>query len=205
MIRRRPFHRPPHPRRRPGRCPGLPSVPPRLHQALARANRLMNQGEFAEAARIFGELSERARRNSMPVRSAELALRASRAHFATDDVTAALDWARKGLRRLALAGRVERVSRVLSRILNALRGKGYNGEADRLERDIAQVLQEREVSLDEVRQRASQAVEGGGPSPSRTLPARCDGCGAPLVPDVVEWHDALTAECIYCGTIAKTT
>jgi hypothetical protein len=37
----------------------------------------------------------------------------------------------------------------------------------------------------------------------RDLPSRCSGCGAPLVPDEVEWHDATTAECLYCGAIVK--
>ena len=43
-------------------------------------------------------------------------------------------------------------------------------------------------------------------APTRgTLPSRCAGCGAPLLPDEVEWHDAYTAECVYCGTVSKAS
>jgi hypothetical protein len=37
------------------------------------------------------------------------------------------------------------------------------------------------------------------------LPASCGGCGAPLNPNEVRWHDTHTAECPYCGTMVKTT
>ena len=43
------------------------------------------------------------------------------------------------------------------------------------------------------------------PEEAGTLPAKCDGCGAPVIPDEVEWHDARTAECLYCGTVLKVT
>ena len=54
------------------------------------------------------------------------------------------------------------------------------------------------LSLDDAKQRTPRLPEGWG-----NLPSRCSGCGAPLVPDEVEWHDATTAECLYCGAIVK--
>jgi hypothetical protein len=80
----------------------------------------------------------------------------------------------------------------------ALRKKGHDAQADRLEQDAAQMLEEMGLSLAEAEQRVSQVIEKRG-----TLPARCSGCGASLVPDEVEWHDAHTAECCYCGTVTK--
>ena len=106
MFRRRPFRRPPLFRRRPLPLPGAPPhrspLPHRARRALARANRLMAERQFAEAANIFERLSEGAKRRGMLVRSADLTLQASRAHFAADDVEAALEQAREALRRLTV-------------------------------------------------------------------------------------------------------
>jgi len=167
---------------------------------LARANRLMAERQFAEAANIFERLSEGAKRRGMLVRSADLTLQASRARFAADDVEAALEQAREALRLLVRGGRAGRVPRVLSRMTAALREKGYDTQADQLERDAAQALEDMGLSLDKVGQRVPQVIERCG-----TLPAHCNGCGAPLVPDEVEWHDGHTAECLYCSAIVKAT
>lgn len=36
------------------------------------------------------------------------------------------------------------------------------------------------------------------------LPGRCPQCGAPLRSDQVEWVDAQSAECPYCGGVVGT-
>jgi len=171
-----------------------------VRRVLAQANSLLADGRFAEAAGLFEELSEEAKRRGMLVRAADLALQASRARLFADDVEAALERAREALRLLVRAGRAGRVGRVLPRMTAALRQRGYDAQADQLEQEAAQALEGMGLSLDEVRQRVRQVTEGRG-----TLPAQCGGCGAQLVPDEVEWHDVHTAECLYCGTIIKAT
>jgi hypothetical protein len=161
---------------------------------------LLAEGRFAEAAAIFAELSEEAKRRGMLVRAADLALQASRAHLLADDVETALERAREALRLLVRGGRAGRVGRVLPRMTAALRQRGYDAQADQLEQEAAQALEGVGLSLDEVRERVPQATERRG-----TLPAQCGGCGARLVPDEVEWHDAHAAECLYCGTVIKAT
>lgn len=202
MFRRRPFRRRPLLRRRPPRRPPplRPPLAPRARRALAHANKLMADGQFAEAAKIFGRLSEEAKERGMLVRAADLALQASRARFAADDATAAVEQAKDALRLFVRGGRAGRVPPVLSKMTAALREKGYDAQADELEQEAERLLEEMGLSLDEAKQRIPQMPEKRG-----TLPAQCSGCGAPLVPDEVEWHDAHTAECPYCGTIAKAT
>lgn len=202
MFRRRPFRRRPFRRRPSPLPPGTPSrrppLPLRVRQALAHANSLVAEGQFAEAANIFERLSEETRQRGMLVRAADLALQASRAYFAADDVEAALERAREALRLLIRGGRAGRVPRLISRMTAALREKGYDAQADQLEQEATQALEEMGLSLDEVRQRVPQVTEKRG-----TLPSHCSGCGASLVPDEVEWHDTHTAECLYCGTVIK--
>lgn len=193
MARRRPFRRLPR-RRRPPR----PPLPPQARQSLIHANDLLDKGQFAEAARIFGRLSEGARRHGRPLRAANLALRAAQAYLVADDVEAALVQAERTIRLLARGGPPERVPRVLSRIAEALRERGYEDEADQLTHYADQVLKGVGRSLDEMETQSPRVTERRA-----SLPDRCGGCGASLIPDDVEWHDTRTAECPYCGAIVK--
>ncbi len=208
MLRRRPFRRRPLLRRRPPPPPPPPSappprplLPPRVRQALARANSLMADGQFAEAADIFGQLADKAKELGRPIRAADLTIQAARAHLAAGNADAAVERAKQALLIFIRSGRVNRVPHLLARMTEALRNKGYHTEADELEHTVEDGLSEMGLSLEGVAQRvAAEKVERRG-----TLPAQCAGCGAPLVPDEVEWHDAHTAECPYCGTIVKAT
>ena len=159
----------------------------------------MANEQFGDAAAIYGRLSEGAREHGMLVRAGDLALQAARAHFAAADEESTLQWAREGMRLLIRGGRAGRVARLLPRITSTLRENGHDAEADQLEQEAAQELERMGLSLDALDQREPQATERRG-----TLPSRCSGCGAPLVPGEVEWHDAHTAECIYCGAVIKT-
>jgi predicted RNA-binding Zn-ribbon protein involved in translation (DUF1610 family) len=161
----------------------------------------MEDGEFARAAPLFDRLAVEARRQGMPIRSANLALRAAQAYLAQDDVDVALDRILRVIRVLARHGRAERVGRIVTRADDELRGRGYDAQADELAEFAEGVLGETGLSLDNLKtSSAARATEAHG-----SLPARCVGCGAPLAPDDVTWHDAQTAECPYCGTVIKTT
>lgn len=202
MLRRRPPRRPPlrrplfPPMARPGRRPPLPAA---VLGVLARANNLLAAGKSAEAAAIFEQLSKEAEQTGMPIRAADLALQASRARFAAGHVEHAMEWAKRGLRLFVQGGRAERVPRVLAKMTSALRDKGYTAQADDLEQVARHLLEEAGLPLEQAEQQAAAMPERRG-----SLPAKCASCGAPLLPDEVEWHDAHTAECLYCGTIVKT-
>jgi tetratricopeptide (TPR) repeat protein len=205
MLRRRPrrplFGRRPF-RRLPPRLGAPPSGPlaSRLRQILTRANQLMAEGQFTEAAVIYERLCAEGKERGFVARAADFALQAARAYFAAGDIDTALANAKEGLRLLARGGRPDRIPQVLSKIVAKLREKGYNIQADELEREAERILSEVGLSLEEAEQQAPQMPEKRG-----TLPAKCSGCGAPVIPDEVEWHDAQTAECLYCGTVLKAT
>jgi tetratricopeptide (TPR) repeat protein len=204
--RRRPFRRPPPLRRRPPVPPPPIARPPRrplaakARKALVHANRLMSDGQFTEAADIFERLAGEVEKHGLLVRAADLTLQASRARFAAEDVEAALAQAKRALWLFVRGGRPGRIPQLLSRMKAALHDKGYDAQAEQLEQEAARILEEAGLSLDGARQQVPKVPEKRG-----SLPASCNGCGAPLVPDEVEWHDAHTAECPYCGTIAKAT
>jgi hypothetical protein len=158
----------------------------------------MVEGQFADAAAIYERLCTEGKERGFVTRAADFALQAARAHFSAGDIDAALVNAKEGLRLFARGGRPDRIPRVLSKIVAKLREEGYNIQADELEQDAERILSEVGLSLTEAEKQAPQMPEKRG-----TLPAKCDGCGAPVVPDEVEWHDAQTAECLYCGTVLK--
>jgi hypothetical protein len=185
---------------RPGPLRPLPPVPPlapRPLEALAHAHALLEAGRPAEAAPIFERLAEGARERGWPIRAANLALQASRAHVAAGHAPAAGEWALMGLRLLARGGQLGRVPRVLERAMLALEEAGHPQEAQRLRERVVEALAQMGLSFEQL----------GPPDPpvAATLPPRCSGCGAPLVPDEVEWRDARTALCPYCGSVAKAT
>jgi len=160
----------------------------------------MADGQFDAAAESFARLSDEVKGQGLPGRAANLALQAARAYLAANRPDAAVKWATTAVGLLVRGGRPGRVGAVLPRITSALRNKGYDAEATRVEQGAKQLLDEMGLSLDEMGPRGPQRAETRG-----TLPAQCTGCGAPLVPDDVEWHDNQTAECPYCGSILKAT
>ena len=105
-----------------------------------------------------------------------------------------LQQARAGLTAFREAGRMDRVSQALPRVLQALEVHGYEAEAEQLRREID----------------ALPPMQGGyRHEPSRrqrrgTLPAKCPSCGASLDSNEVEWVDPFTVSCAYCGSSVKT-
>ena len=159
----------------------LRRLPPRARDALARANRMMAAGDFAAAAAAFGRTADRAQARGMPVRAAHLALQASRAHFAGAQVAAAVQWAKAGLLALIAAGRAGQAVRLMPRIAATLRGEGYHAEASDVETEIGRALGDAGLSIADLNERLPSITDRRG-----TLPARCPGCAASLVPDEVE-------------------
>jgi hypothetical protein len=161
---------------------------------------MMEEGKYAEAAQLFLTLSRAARRRGTPVRAAGLAIRASQAYLAQDRVEPALNQLRLALEILVRRGQAQRAAHLMSRATRELTERGFQAEADELNQYADQLREEAGLSEE----------EWHAPTPSRSsvhhgsLPDRCTGCGAPLIPDDVAWHDAETAECRYCGAIIKT-
>lgn len=186
-----------HPTRPRRRRP--PQRLPLAAHRLVRANALMADGEFAEAAQHFVRLSSGARRRGMPIRAANLAVRASQAYLAQDHVDSALEQIRVALRILIHRGQAERAVRVVGRATGQLKQKRFNTEAKDLRQYADQLLDDAGIPVS-ASDRPSPLQAGAHQD---SLPNRCAGCVAPLVANDVTWHDAQTAECPYCGVIIK--
>jgi tetratricopeptide (TPR) repeat protein len=180
---------------------GRPGGPGRIRARLMfdRALSLLESGQFNEAAAALDELAAAgAARGAPPARVAQVTLQAARAHLGAGRAGEAVTRFQRAVQLFAAGGRPRRAAQAAQLGPAELRARGFTREADALQQELNAQLQQAGVSL------APAMGEGARPPASRSLPARCSSCGAPLRPDEVEWHDAQTAECPYCGTPAKT-
>jgi hypothetical protein len=179
----------PRPPRRPPRGGPRPRA---ALEALRRANRLMEAGQYEQAFPIWKRLADGTARHGMPVRAANLYLQASRARLEMGSSTgaAAADaaaLARRAIHLLVNAGQGQRAGAMLSRIIQALENKGFHEEAVSLRAEVTALLGQVGAA-----QKAPAQARG-------TLPTRCPSCSGPVRSDEVSWVDDRTAECTYCG------
>jgi len=184
----------------------FPPRRPRPRQMLLRANRLFDQGEFAEAAPIFERLAESAVERGMLNRAGDLYLQSARCHLEAREVTLAVERGKQALHLFGQAGLIGKIERLMPRIVEALQAKGYQAEAEALQQEVEARLAE----IPPERRAPPGARPAAWPFAARgmarrELPAKCSACGGPVKPDDVTWLDAQTAECPYCGSVLKTT
>jgi len=88
---------------------------------------------------------------------------------------------------------VERTPRFFANITRKMRNRGMAPAAEALQKEFGD--------------RVGPLPAGGPPArqPQRGhLPPACPQCGAPLRSDEVEWIDARSVECVYCGSVVRT-
>ncbi len=156
---------------------------------MLRANQLFASGDYAQAADGLEQLAHDAERRGGR-RAPRLYLEAGRARLLSGQRAAGMVLLKRGLELFATAGHSERLARIGLRVVAELNELGLKAEAEEIRRSL-------EVF-------GAPPADGMGAGPqitsSGTLPTHCPGCGAPVHPGEVEWLDAVTAECEYCGS-----
>jgi tetratricopeptide (TPR) repeat protein len=157
---------------------------------LQRANRLMQTGQYEQAYPLLKRLAEGAEQLGMPVRAANLYLQAARARLEMGGAPDAVDLARRAIQLLDRAGQVDRLRRLLPRLVQELERRGHHEEAVTLRAETMALVG------------SAKAVEP--PAQRGTLPPNCPSCNAPARADEVDWIDDNSAECVYCGSVIHT-
>ncbi len=160
------------------------NVPPLLR----RANRLMAAGDFAAAADAYEQFARAAEARRGP-RAPMIYLQAGRASLLSNQTPRGMADFTQGLNLFAGRGQFAKVFNVGNRIVNELKERGLNKEADEIGALVQQLL---------AGKTGFSAPTFSGKRPS--LPTHCPSCGAALRADEVEWLDETTAECAYCGS-----
>ena len=162
---------------------GNPNVPP----VLQRANKLMQNEEYQEAADLFQELAQGAEER-FPQRAPFLYFEAGHAAILSGQSKIGVGHLRRGLTLFSSQGRIARMQMAGHRIIDELQARGMNAEA-------------MEISL-LLEGNTPAGISAAQPTPPKRpiLPTHCPSCGAAVRPDDVEWLDDVTAECDYCGS-----
>lgn len=163
-----------------------PVVPP----ALQRANQLMINEDYEEAAVAFKELAERAEEN-FPNRAPFLYMEAGHAAILSGGTKLGVAHMRRGLALFASQHRFHRMWTFGQRAIDELKALKLNTEAEEISAVLSGNLP-REIPT-------VPAVKSKRP----ILPTHCPACGAAVRPDDVEWMDDVTAECDYCGSSVR--
>ena len=183
--RRRFKRRPPPPKQGPKRRPPR-QLNPRLQRELKRANRLMRNGEHANAAQIFVSLGERAQDRGILQPAGRLFLQAGMALLMANQIEASLEEAHKGLRLLAANEQWSEFEIEGQRLVEAYGEMGADSAAESLQT----FLEDRGRSA-----KPNKAAEEG------KLPAKCPFCGASLSLEQIRSGGEQATECKYCGSI----
>lgn len=165
------------------------SAVPMISPALRRAHEMMSMGEYAQAAMTFEQLAHAAEMRDGP-RAPYLYFQAGRARMLNNQPAAALPHLKHGLELLINSGRYNQLYKAGQRITQELKLRGLEREA----REIADLVGASVPAL------ADMPTERGPDVAKVLLPTHCESCGGPIRSTEVEWLDARTAECPYCGS-----
>ncbi len=162
---------------------------------LAEANRLLLTGQPLDAAKIFVRVADVVAQNQAPARAARLFGRAGHAFLTGGDVASALSSLRRAFNVALASGMIRPAVQVAHFALQDLEANNRDAEAETLRTEFNAALAQVGIAL---------TAKPGGAQPAQAhLPAQCPACLGPVRPDDVEWIDATSAECAFCGTVLR--
>jgi hypothetical protein len=157
---------------------------------LNEANHLLAAGQVAQAAPLFEQLAQALEASNHPRRAANLHARAAHAFADAAQEGPALEHAQVALRLFKQHAMAQRFQQFSGTITRKFQARGMAQAAAALLREFALPAE------------PPPAVEAPAQAAAR-LPGACPKCGAPVRSDEVDWIDAHSAECPYCGTVLK--
>lgn len=161
---------------------------------LLQAHRLFSWRQYLPAADLYERLAEGALTRE-PARAPHLFLQSGRARIAGGQIEHGMGQIRRGLEMLLTQQRYTELQRVAWRVEQGLANNGLEQQAEQIRNWLAG-LEPTETVID---WRTAPTV-----APARIrLPLSCSSCGGVVDPTEVEWVDAITAECSYCGSLLR--
>jgi hypothetical protein len=169
-------------------------VPRAALNRLRRANRLMAEGAYAGAASIFEELADEAQVQGV-WRSPQLNIQAGMGWLMAGEVAVGMNRILKGLRMMPEMGQAGRLPLAYARIKRNLEDLGLEAQAASMDEALRPLL---------AGEAGVAAGEAATVSNAR-LPAKCPHCGGNVLLQEVEWVDAQSAICDYCGSLLRSS
>jgi hypothetical protein len=156
----------------------------------------MANGKPQQAAELFMQLAQEMQEAGRPRQAANMHAQAAHAWLNASAQEHALNQASLALRMFANQGMWERAEQFKVNFLVHLRRTGGESASASVEGEYNALATAAGINP----QIAARAVINRG-----SLPAACPHCGAPLRSDTVEWIDAISAECGFCGGTVVTS
>ncbi len=160
------------------------NIPPLLQ----RANQMIANGNYTEAASDFEQLARAVEARGGP-RAPLFYIQSGQARVMAGQTGPGVEYLERGLGLFATRWQLPRASNVGSRIIGELNQRGLTKEAQQITDYLKNLVPGFDSNL-----------QAGAPAKRPPLPTHCPGCGAPVRPDEVEWLDEVTAECAFCGS-----
>lgn len=173
------------------RAAQLNPIPGPFIQDLRQASQLMSAGHYQSAQDLYARLALAAESSGHPRQAANLHAQAAQAAAMHPSREAALLHARaafNGFQRLAM---LPRLKGFLASFVSLLRSQGLQAEANLLLLEYG----------GQINHPAGQPPASQEEAQPGRLPTTCPQCGAPVRSDEVEWIDAYSAECAFCGGV----
>jgi len=171
----------------------LPPLPPEMILQMIQAHRLFAVGQYSQSATLLENLANSARASGLP-RAPRLFFQAARANWHANQVPHGMDLMRIALDLLVAAGAVDIAGQIASLAMTELSSMGHMQEADQLRDYVAKIPGWQETASETPPEEKVKPV----------LPTHCKQCGATVRSDEVDWVDAVTAACAYCGSPVRT-
>ena len=163
---------------------------------VTRANQLMANGQPQQAADLFMQLAREMQEAGRPRQAANFHAQAAHAWLDAGVKEQALSQSSLALRLFASQGMWERAGHFKVNFIAHLRRTGGESASAAVEGEYNALANTAGINP----QVAARAVINRG-----SLPAICPHCGAPLRSDTVDWIDAVSAECGFCGGTVVTS
>jgi hypothetical protein len=160
---------------------------------LREANELMATGQPEKAASVFLQLARQMQSSQHPRKAANLHAMAANAFADAKQEAPALQQAQVALRFFLQLQMMPRVAQFYGNIRNKMNQNGMSASVADLEKEFGNALANLPAH-----------PMGSQQTNARHLPTSCPKCGAALRSDEVEWLDASTASCSFCGSVIAT-
>lgn len=160
-------------------------------QTLAQANRLLQSGQFAQAAPLFAQVAREMEASFHPRRAANLHAQAAHAFADSNNQQAALEHSRAALTLFIQNQMVDRIPMFYENITRKMLAHNMKSAVDVLQHEFGAQVGSIPV----------QPVAPAMPvSQARSLPTNCPQCGAPVRNRAVTGD---VGECEYCGSLLQ--
>jgi predicted RNA-binding Zn-ribbon protein involved in translation (DUF1610 family) len=188
-----------------------------LQNEYVLAQTKLAEGNYIDAARSFEKISGTAMASGIK-QGPRLLIETGRAYLYGGETARGMDFLKKGLSYLAQSGRRMSTRQLGENLIYDLQQRGLNQPAQDIHAFLTNLIGDQPDIPEIARWNPFVRFLSGIPAWNEmthiqtsisskqghpVMPTRCPSCGAPISANDVDWADAVTAECPFCGSLIR--